>query len=276
MRNRIRHPHWTEVLGLVAVALLPAIARAQAPRDSGTWQYSASIYGFLPTIAGSTKFPVDSGSNINVSADKLIDSLKFTFMGSLDAHNGRWGAFSDVLYLDVGGTKSQSRDFTLGNIGLPAGTNADLSLDLKGLVWMLAGEYRLANDPHLTMDLLGGTRYFELKQKLDWAISGSLGPIAPAGRFGSTQIREHVWDAIVGVKGRYAFGETGKWSVPFYADVGTGQSDVTWQAAAGVGYAFQWGEVRLLWRYLDYKFKSGSKIEDISFNGPQIGAAFSW
>lgn len=276
MRNRTRMPYRTEVLGLVAGALLPAIACAQAPRDSGTWQYAASINGFLPTIAGSTKFPVDSGSNINVSADKLIDSLKFTFMGSFDAHNGRWGAFSDVLYLDVGGTKSQSRDFTLGNIGLPAGTTADLSLDLKGLVWMLAGEYRVANDPNLKIDLLGGTRYFELKQDLGWAIAGSLGPLAPAGRSGRVEIKEHVWDAIVGMKGSYAFGESGKWSAPFYVDVGTGQSDVTWQAAAGLGYTFGWGEVSLLWRYLDYKFKSDSKIEDISFNGPQIGATFRW
>ena len=83
-------------------------------------------------------------------------------------------------------------------------------------------------------------------------------------------------DAIIGVKGRYTFGESRKWSVPFYLDVGTGQSDLTWQAAVGVGYAFQWGEVSALWRYLDYKFKSSSKIEDMNFNGPQIGLTFRW
>jgi hypothetical protein len=273
-----RIPHRAAALVLVAGTLLPAIACAQAPRanpDSGKWQYAFSINGYLPSIAGNTTFPVDSGSSIDITADKIIENLKFTFMGSLDVNNGRWGAFTDVLYLDVGGSKSQSRDFSIGNLGLPAGTNADLSLDVKGLVWTLAGEYRLANDPGLTMDLLAGARYFDLKQKLGWAISGSLGPIAAPGRTGSVEVRENVWDAIVGVKGRYAFGESARWSVPFYVDVGTGQSDLTWQGSAGIGYAFQWGEVSVLWRYLDYRFKS-RKIEDMNFNGPQIGATFRW
>ena len=30
------------------------------------------------------------------------------------------------------------------------------------------------------------------------------------------------------------------------------------------------------WRYLDYKFKSGSAIESLDFNGPAIGVAFTW
>jgi hypothetical protein len=33
----------------------------------------------------------------------------------------------------------------------------------------------------------------------------------------------------------------------------------------GVGYAFSWGSIVGAWRYLDYEFKSGSSIENISF-----------
>jgi hypothetical protein len=277
---RIRTPNRIGILVLVTGMLLPVVAFAQTPQaysDSGTWRYAASINGYLPSIGGKTTFPADSsGSGINVTADTIIDNLKFTFMGSFDASNGRWGVFTDVLYLDVGGTKSQTRDFSIGNIGLPADTNADLSLDLKGLIWTLAGEYRAASDPDLTMDVLAGARLFDIKQKLGWAISGNLGPIAASGRSGSVEVGDKVWDAIVGVKGRYSFGESRKWSVPFYLDVGTGQSELTWQGAVGIGYAFRWGEVSALWRYIDYKFKSGSKVEDINFNGPQIGATFRW
>jgi hypothetical protein len=32
---------------------------------------------------------------------------------------------------------------------------------------------------------------------------------------------------------------------------------------------------RAVWPYLD-KFKSGSKIEDVNFNGPALGVAFRW
>jgi hypothetical protein len=275
MRIRNRIPYATGVLVFFAGMLPPIIACAQT--DAGTWKYAASINGYLPSIGGKTTFPADSsGSGINVTADTIIDNLKFTFMGSFDAHNGRWGVFTDVLYLDVGGTKSQTRDFSIGNIGIPADTTADLSLDLKGLVWTVAGEYRIAADPDLTMDVLAGARLFDVKQKLGWAISGSLGPIAAPGRSGTVEVGDSVWDAIVGVKGRYSFGEARKWSVPFYADVGTGQSELTWQGAAGIGYSFGWGEVSVLYRYLDYRFKSGSKVQDINFNGPQIGATFRW
>jgi len=280
MSFNTRLKHTAAVVALAAGALLPALALAQAPPssgDAGQWRYGFTIYGYLPSIGGTTTFPADSGgSGINVSADQIIDALKFTFMGSFDAHNGRWGAITDVIYLNVGGSKSQTRDFSIGNAGLPAGTTANLNLDLKAWVWTLAGEYRVAANPALTVDVLAGARLLDLKQKLGWAISGNLGSIAEAGRSGNKEIAGNVWDAIVGVKGRYAFGANREWLVPFYLDVGTGQSDLTWQGAAGLGYAFRWGDIIAMWRYLDYNFKSGKKIEDVNFGGPMVGATFRW
>jgi hypothetical protein len=265
---------------LVAGLTLPGLATAQSSQagwDGGKWQYAATIYGYFPTIGGKTTFPADSsGTGINVSSDQILNDLKFAFMGSFDAHNGRWGAFTDVLYLDVGGSKSQTRDFSIGSIGLPASSTADLSLDLKGWVWTLAGQYRVTADPALTMDLLAGARLFDIKQRLGWSINGNLGPIAAPGRSGDKEVSESVWDAIVGVKGRYAFGPNREWLVPYYLDVGTGQSDLTWQGAIGLGYAFHWGDVVAMWRYLDYNMKSGKKIEDMNFNGPMLGATFRW
>jgi hypothetical protein len=64
--------------------------------------------------------------------------------------------------------------------------------------------------------------------------------------------------------------------VPYYVDVGTGNSNFTWQGIAGVGYAFHWGEVVAAWRYLDYNFKSGKAVEGVNFNGPAVGVAFRW
>ena len=31
-----------------------------------------------------------------------------------------------------------------------------------------------------------------------------------------------------------------------------------------------------MWRYLDYNFKSDKKLQDINFNGPMLGATFTW
>jgi len=72
------------------------------------------------------------------------------------------------------------------------------------------------------------------------------------------------------------FGAHREGSVPVYLDVGTGQSSSTVQAAAGVTYAFPWGDLSALWRYVGYQSKPGKAITDMSFNGPQIGAVFRW
>lgn len=278
MKMHVRFKHQAAILALAAAALLPGAAQAQrAPAPAEKWEVQATLYGWFPSLSGQSKYPVDSGgSSVNVNADKLIDSVNGFFMGSLGAHNGRWGVFTDYMYLDVGGTKSQTRDFTIGNIGLPANTSADLGLDLTGSIWTLAGEYRVKSDPDLKVDLLAGLRMLDLEQKLNWAIAGSLGNIAAASRAGSLTASQTYWDAIIGVKGRYTFGADRKWSVPFYLDVGNGDSDQTWQAAIGLGYSFGWGDIHAMYRYLEYSMKSGNIMQDLSLSGPMIGATWRW
>jgi hypothetical protein len=280
METRIRPSSCAGVAALVAVALLPTLAAAQATQSGATpdaWHYEASVYLYLPSVGGTTRFPVDGGgSSINISADKIIDSLQFGFMGAFDAHKGSWGAFTDVIYLDLAASKSQSRDFTIGNIGLPAGTSADLRLGLTGWVWSLAGEYRVVAEPDLKVDLLAGARLVDLTSRLDWTISGNLGPISPASRAGSSEASKNIGDAIVGIRGQRVLGAGQKWSLPFYLDAGAGGSAYTWQGAVGVGYPFRWGAVAAMWRYLGYKFDSGSNIQSVNFNGPQISATFRW
>jgi len=271
------------VIGLVAARVAAAFLvgllvsqPATAQWHADEWQFRAIIYGYFPDIGGTTTFPAGSGTSINVDADTIISNLKFTFMGSIEAQKGRWGAFTDILYLDVGGSKSDTRDLTIGGVELPAGVTANASLDIKGTVWTLAGSYRVLATPEATFDVFAGARLLSIKQRLGWAFSGNVGPVAGPGREGDSEVKLDNWDGIVGVKGRLGFGARHEWFVPYYVDVGTGDSDLTWQAIAGIGYAFSWGEVIAAWRYLDYDFKSGRKIESVNLNGPAIGVAFHW
>jgi len=270
----------TTVLCVAAGALLPLSAGAQATQaggESGKWEFAATIYGFIPTIDGKVNYAGDTrSSDIHVNEGNVLSALKMTFMGALDVHNGRWGIFNDLIYVDLGGAKSRTRDFSIGNIGIPASAAADLSLDLKATVWTVAGEYRVASDPAWTVDLLAGARMLYVKPTLGFSITGDLGPVVLPGRNGSKEVSETVWDGIVGVKGRYTFGDERKWFVPFYLDVGTGQTKLTWQGAAGVGYAYHWGEVVAMYRYLDWNAKSGKPIEDLNLGGPMIGVTFRW
>lgn len=255
------------------LALLPALAAAQA---EGPWRYRATLYGYFPSLSGHSRFPADGGgSNIDIDSGKVIDSIDGFFMGAFEAHNGRWGLFTDYMYLSLGSTRQNSRDFTI-NGGLDVGTSANLGFDLDGSIWTLAGEYRLPAAVPLTLDVLAGARMFHLHSSARWDISGSIGTLDPARRAGSFDNSHTVWDAIVGLKGRYALGSGQRWIVPFYLDVGTGNSRLTWQASTGLGYAFSWGEISLLWRYLSYEMKDGDPPQQLKFNGPMAGATFAF
>ena len=259
---------------IAMAALAPMAAAAQDMSDK--WRFQASIYGWLPDIGGNSTFPAGTGSSIDVSAKQIIDSLKFTFMGTFEAHKGRWGVFTDLIYLDVGGSKSGTRDVTVDGQPLPVGVTANADLDLKSTIWTLAGTYTVVNQADVYMEILAGARLLDIKQTLGWQFSADIGDGTTTRRSGTSEISKTLTDGIVGVKGRFMFGDERKWFAPYYLDVGTGQSDVTWQAVGGIGYKFGWGQVFGVWRYLDYNLKSGSKIEDVNFNGPAIGVAFNW
>ena len=256
----------------VMAALVPVRANAQI---SDQWQFSGTLYGYFPSIGGTTKFPA-SGTDIDVSADKIIDSLKFVFMGTLTAQKGRWGAFTDVLYMDVGGTKSNTRDFNIDGHPLPVGASGAANLDLKATVWTLAGSYRALAKPGTNVDIFAGARLLDIKTTLNWQFTGNIDSIPVGARGGEKEISKNFWDGVVGVKGRVGFGDERRWFVPYYLDIGTGNSELTWQAMGGIGYSFGWGDAFAAYRFLDYKMKSGSKIEDLSLSGPMIAAVFRW
>ena len=76
------------------------------------------------------------------------------------------------------------------------------------------------------------------------------------------------------MRGRASFGKDDRWFIPYYVDVGTGDSDLTWQGIIGGGYAFDWGDVQAVWRYLDYDLPSKQEIQSANFNGAAIGVTF--
>ena len=80
------------------------------------------------------------------------------------------------------------------------------------------------------------------------------------------------WDGVIGIRGKSPLG--GNWDVRYYADVGAGSSQSTWQALGGIGYRFSWGDAVLSYRHLAYKMDSDRPISDMSFSGPQF--ALGW
>lgn len=266
-------------LVVAAATLLPSLAMAQS---STAWQFEAALYGYFPSMGGSTNFPSGgaggggSGSDISVDARTIIDNLKMVFMGTFGARNGNWGAFTDVLYMDLGNSKSQSRELTVGGAELPADVTADVKLGLTGTIWTLAGTYRALSTPEGTVDLLAGARMLDVTTRLDWQLNGNIASIPLPGRGGSREVSGRNWDAIAGLRGRAMFGAERRWFLPYYVDVGAGDSKLTWQAMGGVGYSYAWGDIIGAWRYIDYQMKSGAPTQSLNFNGPLVAVNFRW
>ena len=270
MRQRINPRFANCLLAIGLCGLTPVAAQAQAANDK--WQWELGIYGWFPAIGGTTSFPSGASASIDVSARDVIDSLKMTFMGQIEARKGQWGVWSDLVYADLGGSKSGTRDFTVG--GRPVGTSANLSLDMKSMVLSMAGIYNLTSTPENTTDLLFGARMLSMKQTLNWSLASSI-PELPT-RSGEASVDATNWDAVVGLKGHYYLGADRKWFLPYYVDAGSGDSRLTWQINAGVGYKFDWGSVLATWRYLDYDFKSGNALQSMNMNGGLLGVAFQF
>ena len=252
-----------------------AMAQAAPPgTEPGAWRYAGSLYFYVPSVSGKTSVPAGGDSTLDF---EILEHLKFTVMGSLEAHNGRWGAFTDFIYLDFGDHKSATRKFTIGDSALPLDTTADLKWRLEGISWTVGGQYRVSTSPVFTLDVLGGARVLDVKRSSSWSISGDLGPLPPASQTGSNKHKTTLLDGIVGLRARATLGGADSaWSVPFYVDIGTGDSRRTWQAATGIRYAFSWGDASALWRVLDYELKSGDPVEKVRFSGPMVGATFRW
>lgn len=261
---------------LMVTLLLPTGAIAQQPAsETEPWQFGVSIYGWFPDIAGQTSFTHTDGSGeFEIPIDNILDNLEFTLMGTFDVRKGRWGILTDAIYMDVGNSKTGVREASIGGIQLPVDATADVNLDIKSLIWTLTGYYRALDQTGLTLDVVAGARYLDVEQKVNWDVTGNVGSIPAPGRTGTAKASLAIWDAVIGVRGRFAFGAKKAWFVPYYLDVGAGGSDLTFQGIAGMGYAFRWGEVVAAWRYLYYDLPSDKAIKYMSFSGPAIGVTF--
>lgn len=271
MRKRIDFRFANCLLAIGLSGLAPVAAQAQAANDK--WQWELGVYGWFPAIGATTSFPSGAdGPSVDVSASDVIDSLKMTFMGQIEARKGQWGVWSDLVYADLGGSVDGSRDFSVG--GQPVDASADLSLDVKSIAWSMAGIYNLTSTSENTTDLLFGARMLDMKQTLNWSLANSIAELPT--RNGEASVDGTDWDAIVGLKGRYFLGAEHNWFLPYYVDVGTGESSLTWQVNAGVGYRFDWGSTFATWRYLDYDFKSGNALQSMTMDGALVGVAFQF
>lgn len=252
--------------------------RAWATEDP--WRFRAVVYGWLPSISGDSRFPASTGgSGVSIAFGDYLSALEFVFMGGLEARRGRLGFLADVIYLDFDAEKSATRELTVsvpgGPVVPPVGASARVDIGLSGWATNFAATWLLVDRPGYELQVLGGLRYLDISSSVAWTFSGNVAGMPAATLAGRKEIDPSIIDGIAGVRGRVALGDS-RWFLPWHLDLGAGESDLTWQAYAGAGYAFEWGEVVAGWRHLDYRFEDGGVLQDIELGGPLVGAAFRW
>ena len=246
-------------LGLIfAVLLLATSAVDAAAEETGSddWQFIIKVYGWMADIGGTT----GGGEDIDTPFSDIWNNLKFGGMGAAAARKGKWTLFSDAIYLHLEADDSSTADV----IGMPIETSVDVGL--KGFISTTGASYAVIENDSTRINLLAGGRYLWLDLDLDVEI----GPIS-----GKTSETFSVIDGVVGFRGRTKIAE--RWHIAYYADVGTGESDITWQLSGSLDYRLKNVDLVLGYRYLGWDFDSDDSdlLDDVNFSGPYVGVRFT-
>ena len=267
----------------VSILAVPQAGSAQSA-DSDQWKWSITPYIWLPTINGKFRFALprgDEGGGTSVDSEvgpsDYLTDLNAVLMLSAELRSGRWAFGGDLIYLDMTLDTSNVKTVTGdgGSLTIPRETNLDTETDLKGTVVSLVATYTLSESDAWNVAALGGLRYFTLDSDIDWELTSTLtGPGFTFARDGHLSGDTDMYDGIVGLRGKWWLGSAHHWYVPWYVDVGTGSSNLTWQAMLGGGYAWQRSDVLFVWRQLDYDRDEHDLLQEIQFGG--FGVGFTW
>jgi hypothetical protein len=257
------------LLAAALFALLGITDAAAQQADSG-WRFGLTPYLWLPNVDYTLRFdppPAGGGDTTVESTESYLSNLDMAVMLNLEARKGEWAIVSDFIYLDF---SSDDASMKVGNGPVQVPVSSSTRSDLTGGLWQLVASRALARSEQWSFEVLGGVRYLAIKASASWQLTGPVGVFPQAGTLSQ---KEELWDGIVGVRGRIGLG-AGRWFAPYYVDAGTGSSDLTWQALAGIGYAFEWGDLLLAYRHLSYEQGDDNLVQNLSFSGPGLGATF--
>jgi opacity protein-like surface antigen len=247
------------VVTISAVAAPPARAEDVLP---GTWQFSAGLYAWTPAVKGETAL----GTDLDVSFNDILDNLDIALMGMLTARKDKLSLLADVIYMDIEDDSDHTLSGPLSLVSLSL-TNVEME------AWVVtpAAAYTVVDSDRLQLDLLAGARYLYIKTKLELRQQGPL-----TTRESSISESNDAWDGIIGSRGNVKLNE--KWSLPFHFDVGTGETDLTWQAFGGVGYKLKNTELVAGYRHLEWDFDDndtgGDVFNDLYISGPVVGLRY--
>ncbi|MDB6133783.1 MAG: hypothetical protein JWM59_2026 [Verrucomicrobiales bacterium] len=249
------------VLGLQAGEMSVPVAASPTPLPPSPvekeWRWTSTSYAWLTDISGDItvrdyQFPIDVGM------DDVLKDLDFSYMSYSEISYKRWSLGLDVVYAKL----SNDRTFAVGPLSGDAGFELEQALITGRL------QYTAVNNGALKLDLFTGCRwnYYDVDLHVD------------TGRRDIHRTGNEDWfDVIVGARAVIQLG--GNWFLQSMGDIGGfgAESDLTWQASAGMGYHFTPCISGVLgYRAMGVDYNKGGFLMDTVSHGPALGLSFSF
>lgn len=251
---------------LIAVS---AVAGAQTAADTeGGWNFEVTAYVLAAGMDG-TAGARGVEADVDVSFSDVFDNLDAGLMGFFLAQKGPWIFTFDGVYIKVSDQLSKTVTGPLGMVSVNGALDVSSSVTvLQPTLW-----YRVLDDR--TMVHLGaGMRYTELDLDLEVRILTEP-PIVPPGAGRRLSGSESWMDAVVGVRVIHPISD--RWALTGYADLGGGDSSLTWQVVAGANWALSDRfTAKAGYRYVYWDYEDDGTVWDISASGPYIGLGMAF
>lgn len=277
---------------LAAAAALIAIgassgAAAQSTGLKAGWSFELTPYAWLPTVGADLRYPLPSGlggtADVRADPGDYTSDLNAAVAFAASVRYDRFSVVTDFMYVSASAGSSRVDVVDIAGVGRnPISSDVSLGVDstLKTTLWTLAGGYTLASGPWGHVDALAGFRYLGIDSTTNYNLAirlvGPRGNAGPSfGGAGRLSASDDIWDGIVGLRGRLRLGEGG-FFLPYYIDIGTGDSNLTWQALAGVGYQTGPVGVSLGWRYMSYDQGGSTVVQNMTMSGAFLAVNFNF
>lgn len=265
--------------GIVGISSIGALA---ADGTEG-WTFTMQPYLWTPVIEADLKFTAPDGSTgepeIEVEPDDYLENLDIALIVTAMARRGKWSFTADFVFMEVSSGDNKLKSIDFGGPGAGTTVDQDVDVDVTSFISTFGAGYQVIDGPHLKMDVVAGLRYLYMESDVDWTLTGEVtGPESGQSfaRSGSHTEDSDAWNGIGGIRGKLLLG-SGNWFVPFYADIGTGDSNLTWSVYTAIGYTFkEWFDAVIGYRYMEWDNDDDEVVQQVSLSGPVLGARFNF
>lgn len=226
--------------------------------DGKPWKFMIAPYLWVPAQHGNIgvgNLNANVAMTVGDTWNALWDNFRFAGCIHLEATKENWTVFGDAMYMHLGNDVK----------------NLPVEVDYKSGIFEVGGAYAVHSGV-----LPGAAPDAKLKARLEplagvrmWLLDTEISTAS------FSRSHSEFWvDGFIGVRGELAFNET--FSLSGRIDVGTGMSDMTWNALTMLNANLNehWA-LFAGWRWLSDNYSSGSGRDrfeyDMMFNGPFAG-----